>query len=335
MPTDLLVTTGRRTLSAPQLAVKGGGSPTWICVHTQDFHPLRERLRALGVHYLVQSSASDATLDLFFAQLLHKGGERRIEPRLPVGCQIRWSWKSRARQKAELLDLSARSIRIGAGEEIPVGARIDITLPGELVGDEMSVGALVDRCDPSAESDARGPWDVALLWDSLEPNERELIDGLASGRRIGTRITPLQPRPYADGAGIPDWEEMARAGDRRGTQRHEYDGHVDAFKAAPGSKPIGALGRDLSARGMRISTAERLEVGGELTVAIHGGNHSDPILVEARVERVHPDGSLGLAFTLLDAATRDAIEGVLEALPSVALLAADERILPTEITLRS
>jgi len=334
MPSDLLITTGRRTLSAPVLAIEGpGGAPTWICVHTQDFHPLRERLRGLGVHYLVQASTSEATLDLFFAQLLHMGGERRTEERLPVGCEVRWSWKSKTQQKAVLLDLAARSIRIEALDELPVGALVEIVLPGELVGEEAGVGALVDRCE-ARSSGGSERWEIVLLWESLEPKERALIDALASGRRIGTRITPLQTRPYVDGTGIPDWAEMARAADRRAAQRHSYSAHVDAFATNPGTSPIGALGRDLSTRGMRIDPVSNLEVGAALTLALHGGNQTEPILVEARVERRHPDATLGLVFTLLDSATRAAIDRVLEALPCVASIAGDERIVPTQITIR-
>jgi hypothetical protein len=338
MPKDLLITTGRRTLSTPELAIAGSRAPTWICVHTQDFHPLRERLRALGVHYLVQSTASDAALALFFSQLLHPGNERRTAPRLPVGCEVRWSWRSRARHKAMLLDLSAQGIRLETADEIPVGARVDIVLPGELMGEETAVTAAAERCDPiDAGVNSTNPadrWDVALLWGQLERSDRQRIEAVAAGRRIGTRITPLQPQRYVDGTGIPDWEAMARAGDRRHSQRHRYQGHVDAFRSAPGTGPIATLGRDLSGRGMRIEPVQDLEVGSDLTVAIHAGDQDEPILLEARVEHRHPDGSLGLAFTLLDARTRSAIAAVLEALPSVALLSADERILPTEISLR-
>jgi len=271
--------------------------------------------------------------DLFFTQLLHKGGERRVEPRLPIGCEVRWSWNSRGPQKAVLLDLSAHSIRLAVMQELPVGAVLEITLPGELVGDEISVRTLVDRCipAPAGETDT---WELALRWDELENSDQQLINELATGRRIGTRITPLQPRPYRDGIGIPDWNELARAGDRRSSQRHRYDGHVDAFSTAPGAGPIGVLGRDLSARGMRIEAADGLQVGADLTVAIHGGNQSDPVLVEARVEREHTDGTLGIAFTLLDSEQRAAIDRVLDALPAVAQLANYERILPTEITQR-
>lgn len=333
MPSDLLVTTGRRTLSAPELAVTGSGAPVWICVHTQDFHPLRERLRSLGVHYLVQSSSSDASLELFFSQLLHGGSERRTEPRIPVGCEVRWSWRSRTPNKGVLLDLTTHCLRIGMADEIPVGARLEITLPAELTGDDLTIGATVDRCDPM-EANGASRWDAALRWDALEPGDRERIDGLATGQRIGTRITPLKPRPYRDGTGIPDWEEMARSGDRRSNPRHRYDGHVDAFAKHAGTGPIATLGRDLSARGMRVDPSEGLDVGRELTVAIHAGEQSEPILVDARVERRHPDGTLGLVFTLLDKAQRSAIERVLESLPGVALLSADERILPTELTPR-
>lgn len=334
MPSDLLITSGRRTLSAPALAVSGaGGAPTWICVHTQDFHPLRERLRGLGVHYLVQSGASETTLDLFFGQLLHKGGERRSEKRMPIGCEVHWSWTNRTQHKAVLLDLASRSLRIEAAEELPVGALVEIELPAELAGDAVGIHALVDRCKATPDK-SHGRWEIALLWDSLEPSERELIDSLASGRRIGTGITPLQTLPYVDGTGIPDWDEMARAADRRSDPRHRYSERVDAFPANPGTDPIRALGCDLSARGMRIGPAAQLEVGADLTLALYGGNQTEPILIEARVERRHPDASLGLVFTLLDSTTRLAIDRVLEALPCVASMSGSERILPTEIRFR-
>ena len=93
-------------------------------------------------------------------------------------------------------------------------ALVEIELPAELAGDAVGIHALVDRCK-ATPAKRHGRWEIALLWDSLEPSERELIDSLASGRRIGKGITPLQTLPYVDGTGIPDWDEMARAADRR------------------------------------------------------------------------------------------------------------------------
>jgi hypothetical protein len=332
MPSDLLISTGKRTLAMPQLAINGaGGAPSWICVHTQDFHPLRERLRGLGVHYLVQSTASDATLDLFFAQLLHKGSERRALQRLPIGCEVSWSWNQQAPRKAVLCDLSIQHLRLESAEPIPEEAQIQISLPSELLGHELTVAARVERSECVAPG-GHERWNVVLEWDGLEANERESIEALATGRRIGTGVAPLQPRTYVDGSGIPDWDEIARSGDRRTAQRHRYHGHVDAFAADPSAGPIGALGRDLSIRGIRIDQVERLEIGDELMLAMHAGERNEPILVESRVERRHPDGSLGLAFTQLGPAAREAIEQILEALPCVAAIAGGERIVPTEIT---
>lgn len=333
MPSDLLITTGSRALSGPQLAATGNRVPTRICVDTENSHPLRERLSELGVDYLVHSNTSDASLDLFFTQLLHSSSERRTEPRQPLRCEVRWSWRNRTQQKATLLDVSTGGIRLDTADEIPVGAQIEIDLPSELAGDAVALPARVDRCDPVSASGSQR-WEIALLWESLERSERRLIDALSAGRHAAMRFRPLQPSRYVDGAGIPDWDEMARVADRRGAPRHRYDGHVDVFGATPGTGPIGVLGRDLSERGMRIEPVRELEVGSELTVAIHGGNQSDPLLLDARVERRHSDDSLGLSFTLLDSATRAAIAELLDTLPRVASLDAGERILPSEITLR-
>ena len=152
-------------------------------------------------------------------------------------------------------------------------------------------------------------------------------------RAAGTRVTPLKSRPYVDGTGIPDWDQLAREADRRGTPRHIYFGHVDAFTEAPGHRPIAALGRDLSARGIRIGPVSGLEVGTQLTLALHAGNEIEPILVEARIERRHPDESLGLAFTMLDSATREAIDCLLQQLPCVAAIAGDEDLVPAALRL--
>lgn len=326
-PSRLLITNGRHTLAMPQLAVPAaGGGPTWICVHTQDFHPLRERLRGLGVHYLIQSHASEATLDLFFTQLVHEGSNRRKLERLPVGCEVTIQCQRRTPRKALMRDLSTHGIRLETDEELPIHAPVEVGLPAELAGDEVTLSAVVERCDPVGSG-----WEMALLWEILETGQRDLIDALAAGRRAGTRVTPLQTRPYVDGTDIPDWDTLAREADRRATPRHVYFGHVDAFTAEPGNRPIAALGRDLSARGMRIGPVPGLDVGTQLTLALHAGNSIEPILVEARIEQRHPDESLGLAFTMLDAATRKAIERLLQQLPCVAAIAGDEDLFPTAV----
>jgi hypothetical protein len=326
-PTDLLITNGRHTLALPELvSTASGRPPTWICIHNQDFHPLRERLRGLGVHYLVQTHASDPTLDLFFAQLVHPGQNRRALERIPVGCEVKLHWKRRTPRKAMLRDLSPRGLRLGAPEELPIHAPVEVVLPAELAGSPITLSAVVERCEPSGSN-----WEMALLWGILEPNQQALIDALTAGRRAGTRVTPLQSRPYVDGTEIPDWDQLARDADRRATPRHVYFGHVDAFSAEPGHAPIAALGRDLSERGMRIGPVRGLALGTDLTLALHAGNDMEPILVEARVAHRHPDESLGLTFRMLSASTRHSIGRLLAQLPCVAAITGEEDLVPTAV----
>jgi hypothetical protein len=204
MPCELLVTSGARTLRMPCLNVASPGpAPTWICVHTQDFHPLRDRLRRLGVHYLLQASADDRTIGLFLGQMLYTGNKHRREPRLPIGCELTWTWKSRTDQKAALLDLSPRGVRIAMHEELPVGAVLDLKLPVQLAGEAIEVSVRVARCEPAHAADGER-FEVLLLWDELEPERRAWIDQLVSRNRIGPRVAPLAPRPYVDGSVIPD-----------------------------------------------------------------------------------------------------------------------------------
>ena len=326
-PTDLLITNGRHTLALPELVCASADRPpTWICIHNQDFHPLRERLRGLGVHYLVQTHASDATLGLFFAQLVHPGQDRRALERVPVGCEVQLHWKHRTPHKALLRDLSPRGLRLAAPEELPIHAPVEVVLPAELAGSAVTLSAVVERCERGESG-----WEMALLWGILQPDQQALIDALTAGRRAGTRVTPLQSRPDVDGTEIPDWDQLARDADRRATPRHVYYGHVDAFPVEPGHAPIAALGRDLSERGMRIGPVRGLAPGTDLTLALHAGNDMEPILVEARVAHRHPDESLGLTFRMLDAATRNSISRLLEQLPCVAAITGQEDLVPTSV----
>jgi len=161
--------------------------------------------------------------------------------------------------------------------------------------------------------------DVVLLFDELEPQTREIVASLVRGERIGTRITPLA-RKYVDGEDIPDWDRLAAAGDRRSEQRRRYRDRVDAF--GPGSRPVGALARDLSSAGVRLCPSPELalETGNRATLALHRGDRNEPLLVEAAVLRRDGDGSIVLRFDRLGPAERRDLEALLAVLPPVAAL---------------
>ena len=322
MPCELLVTNGGHTFGMPALAVASPGpAPTWVCIHNQDFAPLRDRLTDLGVHYLVQANTDDRTLDLFLRGLLHRGPDRRREPRLPIGCDVHWTWKTHRREKATLLDLSPRALRLVTGCELPVGAMIDVELPAQLSGEALDVTARVERCSTGTGVDGERV-EVLLAWDELEPERRARIEELVRGDRIGPRVAPLAPRPYVDGDGIPDWDSMVADAERRDGTRRVYREHVDAFGE---HGTIGALGCDLSERGLCIEPIGDAGVGeGEsLTLALHAGDADEPLLVSGVVHRRNTDGSIVVVFGELDADQHERIGRILAALPALSSLGSD------------
>jgi hypothetical protein len=121
-PRDLLLTTCRRALELPRLESVGNepAEPVWVCVHNQDFIPLRKRLRSLGVHFLVHSMIDAESLRLLLGQLLHAGADQRGTLRLPFGCQVAYGVGLEHR-KAVLADLSADGCRIISAEDVPAG----------------------------------------------------------------------------------------------------------------------------------------------------------------------------------------------------------------------
>ena len=87
---DVIIATVKRILALEGSVDLTGlqNKPVWIAVHSQDFLPLRVRLRKLGVHFLVQSSVGSEALRLLLAHAVYRGAEKREDPRLPVGSPV-------------------------------------------------------------------------------------------------------------------------------------------------------------------------------------------------------------------------------------------------------
>ena len=106
LPNDLIISSGPRAMRMPALA--GSGQPLWVCIYDQDFLPLRERLRDLGVHYLVSGDLAPHAFELFLRQLLNRGQERRAVRRIPLQCDVQLV-VGRERGGARMLELSRES----------------------------------------------------------------------------------------------------------------------------------------------------------------------------------------------------------------------------------
>ena len=106
-PRELLITSWARAQDLGERCL-GSDRPTWICVHSEDVAPLRDRMRELGVQYLVHRRLEGEALRLLLLQLLYQGPERRAEPRVPVGCDLIWSVACE-RRRGVLAELSSKT----------------------------------------------------------------------------------------------------------------------------------------------------------------------------------------------------------------------------------
>jgi hypothetical protein len=122
-------------------------------------------------------------------------------------------------------------------------------------------------------------------------------------------------RPRPPTAKHVDAEPDAWGGpfDRRRNRRGAYERKIPAF----GDSALRVLvGRDLSARGMRVERAE-LEIGDRVHVAIYGEAGDEPMLVWGTATRKDEEGRVTLLFDELELDIAHALEKLVSRLPAV------------------
>ena len=341
-PSHLLVTSARRAQQMPQLDAAGeeAGQPIWVCAHTQDFLPMRRRLKELGFHYLIHSQLDREVMRLFFLQLLHRGGERRLNVRLPIDCELNCTLAEN-RAKGRLEELSRGGCRLVTAEEANVGASALVYLPPELArGEERALSGYVAHCSPEPERSGGEGFSVIVVFRDLEPDAEAQIESILGGGDLGTRITPLEPvperpaevpspipngetepqlpgpegrrtRPYADPTGNP---LQRRTHDRRQFARRLVALHADAADVL--------IGRDLSMTGIRVERDPALAVGARISIALYRSQREEPLIFDAEVLREDLEG-VALRFVGLSPEQTLWLEQMLERLPPLESLTDD------------
>ncbi len=186
-PRHLLVTSLRRAREIPAFEHPPGEilDPTWVCVADEDFRPLREQLRDLGIHYMVDAELDPESMRLFFLQLLGPGegadgeesassaqesvDERRTYPRRAYRQKL---WAVGAEDVSVVLghDLSLTGIRVEGDPRLAVGDRVELALYGDAQGEPLTVEALAVR-----EETSRG---LALRFVNLTPPQTERLQAM-------------------------------------------------------------------------------------------------------------------------------------------------------------
>jgi len=333
----LMVTTATKALKMPagEASASEGAGAVWLCVHNEDFFPLRDRLRERGVHYLVQMTTDDEALRLLLQQILYRGTDRRGASRLPMDCQVEVKLSDGARTRAKLLELSREGCRFECGRVLEQGTPLSVKIPDSLGGIEFEIPGVVIR----SESQRGGKDRVVMQLGDVKPKVREQIEAIIRGDRIGTRVTPLaavperEPDVYIDGTGIPNWEEMAMNADRRRHPRRPFSQPVETVRAQGPAESHSVMGVELSIEGMRVVGLPGIEIGSEVRVALHSNVGAEPIALDAIVLRDDGD-SVALRFCSVTPELCEQIEALMDEKPSVEDLQVrqSDRIVMSEVT---
>jgi len=306
MPRDILLTTWRRALKMPRLQMAPGmvEEPVRVCVHGQDFLPLRERLRDEGFHFLVHSLVHPESLRLFLLQLLYRGVERRGGARLPVVCEAMCEVGSE-RLVVNLIDLSVSAARLLSPCEVPADLEMTLYLPSQLSrGKLISIPGRSVRCVPFDDEGSLSGFCFIVEFTDLGASTRSHLEGCLAGSHLGSQFIPLESLPNRAREGEPDFATNGGE-DMRRDVRVEYAQAVPTLSSIGNSGSDVVLGSDLSLQGIRLTPHEGLAVGSHLTLALHGSSRGAPLLLEAEVVRDDGDRGLGLRFVLLSPADRD------------------------------
>jgi hypothetical protein len=212
-PRDLLISSCQRSLEMPRLVTTEDVplDPVWVCVHNQDFLPLRQRLRELGVHFLVHTALDQESLRLFLLQILRRDMDRRGQLRLPLGDSVQWRAPDSGLEPAKLTELSSDVCRIVSACAAEPETETSILLPAALGGvEKLELHGRVVRCSECEPRSGGRAFSVVVKLDDLGPDARAQVERLVHGQQIGTRVTPLaefspsDPEPQASEAQAAD-----------------------------------------------------------------------------------------------------------------------------------
>jgi hypothetical protein len=330
-PYELLVTSVKRaTALAESVDPSALGKPVWVVFHSQDFLPLRERMRRLGVHFLIHSSVDDDALRLLLLHALYQGPEKRDAPRLPVGSHVLYRDGTNT-GAVELLDLTAEGCRLLAPHDAEPGREITITLPPVLArGRAFALPGRVVRVERATE-DPEHHRRISVAFGPLDRESRRRLEAIFAGKVIGTAVTPLAE----DDRGEADRQRFERDAiesepvesdaieseaielediERRRKPRTSYAGNVTALT---GEASHVILGRDLSPEGMRVEPLPDLRVGTAIRLALYGAPREEPLLVRAVVTRDDGERGTVLRFQESDPALRARIERLVAAATAI------------------
>lgn len=349
---DLIIASPRRILHFRPDAT--GCAARRIAILDGDSRTLRAHLQRMHVDWMVRRPVHPAALRLLILHALYRGPERRRKRRVSVGAEVRYR-SGLLLHGATLTDFSLRGCRLLARHAESRGRRIKLTLPAGITqGRPLRIKGTVVRSGPASRRDP-GLSIMGVRFVEPSPHLRQRLEDVlalhASGParlerprpgkrgRPGARVPkpapatrPLDrsgsetgeappPAPPPDARPGSTTAEHAAPPDRRRRARHAYDHRVVAL-VEQATRVL--LGRDISTGGMRVDPHPSLSVGDRLELALHAGARSEPVVVDAVVQRDDGDRGLVLRFDGDEEPVARALESVIAHLPVIAGTGGDE-----------
>lgn len=345
-PRMLLIVTPRRVSRVRRSSPPGAspGRPLRIIAVQEDSPPMRRRLRQAGLQLLVRLPADPEIWRLLIARALYQGNERREHHRVAVGSPVAIGSKARPAAKSTniLVDLSNRGCRLQTHDEFSEGNAIAFSLPIDSdVGHEDAPLMLRGRVRRIAFEAGSGRRTLAVAFDADMPETtRSRLTGLINRWALSPdSMSPaseaiLPTIPPCRMASLPELtlddetdppvpahgEIRVRFNaddedtERRSVPRGRYESPI-VVEAEHG--PIVLIGRDLSARGMRIERLDPLKLGDRFRIALHGPTRGEPFVVDAEIVRDDGDDGFGLVFDAVDSEMARELEKLVACLPEV------------------
>jgi len=309
-------------------ALPSGPRPTLVSIADGCSNTLRAQMQRLRVDFMVDRPVHPTALRLLLLHVLYRGPERRKLDRISIGAPARIK-VGLFSKPAILAEISPRGARIVSEHRLAPGTKLKLVIGRELTkSGALRLAATVARvidadgqletglrfAEPSAKAakalnrfldlHRRGPVQIR----HHVPDTRALpvpalrSSAAATGAVTAAPAAPSPPASVAPPATAPTAvgaraEHDEAPSDRRSDSRRAYDNRVVALSEEAARVFIG---RDISSGGMRVDSHPELGLGARLRLALHAGPRSEPVLVEALVDRDDGDGGVFLRFCSVD-----------------------------------
>ncbi len=312
-PTRLFITNARNAHLARSWP---RDNPVRIAVVPEDSVELRASLRELGFRYLVRRPTHPVALRLLLMRALYQGEERRSEPRVAIGYEVRVRSRMR-RRDAWLVDLSRGGCSILGDRPMGSGTPVSLHLPAQLDAgpeDLVLTGKVLRHTRLTRGKEGR--YLMAIRFGELHPATLKRLEATLSSALLDAQEGEVQSAPKAPAE--PETAEVESTPERRQQRRVQYERRVIASVRDAMHRIL--IGRDLSAGGMRIEPHADLRVGDELRVAVYDAKRATPLVVEAVVERDDGPSGLLLRFEEVEPIVAERLEALVATLPPVECL---------------